>query len=461
MITVTDDTRSLAQKHLIPHFTAAGAWQSEHLPIIVQGQGSYLYDSEGNRFLDGLSGLFCTNLGYGRTDLVNAASDQLQTLAYWTNWGAVHPTSAEAAARIAEVAPPGLNKVFFVNSGSEANESAIKFVRQYHRSQGQPQRTKIIARDMAYHGTTLGALSLTGLPKYKEAFGPLLPGVRHAPNTLGELDLADVHAKDLPSIQGIRAIIAEEGADTIGAIIVEPVQNSRGALVPPDGYAAELRAICDAHGILLIADEVICGFGRTGDWFGSTRYGFNPDLISFAKGVTAGYAPLGGIIVRDELVDGLMNSPGGGTFTHGATWGGHPLSAAVAAATIQALHNEQIPENVRRLEGKLQTGLQRIVEAHDCLKEWRGTGFLYALEFVRSSSEQTELSPEESQEILGTVIPEAMRRTRIITRPDNRGATMLVLAPPLVADTAVLAELLSSVDAIVEAVQLCLRPRRR
>lgn len=453
--------RALAQKHLIPHFTQAGVWESVDLPVIVRGQGCYLYDSVGDRYLDGLSGLFCTNLGHGRKDLADAAARQLGILPYWTNWGAAHPAAVEAATHIADVAPDDLNMTFFVNSGSEANESAIKFVRQYHRSQGQPHRTKIIARNMAYHGTTLGALALTGLPKYKEAFGPLMPGVRHVPNTLGELGLEVPGADDLPSVQAIRAAIEEEGADTIAAIIVEPVQSSRGALVPPPGYAGALRAICDAHGILLIADEVICGFGRMGDWFGSSRYGFEPDLMTFAKGVTAGYAPLGGVIVRERLVRDLMDSPAGGMFTHGATWGGHPLSTAVASATIQALHDEEIPANVRRLEDQFQKGLTEIVEAHDCLREWRGTGFLYALEFVRSRSDRVELTPEESAEILGTVIPEAMRRTRLITRPDNRGAIMLILAPPLIADQEVLAELLSSVDAITETVEKYLHGRNK
>lgn len=254
------ENRTLAQRHLFPHFTTGKAWRDPNLPIIVSGEGCYLIDEDGNRFLDGLAGLFCVNMGHGRTDIPAAATKQMSKLAYWTNWGSAHPAAVEAATTIASLAPGDLDVTFFVNSGSEAVESAIKFARQYHRSQGQPERTKIIARNMAYHGTTLGALAVTGIPAYKEAFGELMPGVRHVPNTLGETIPEGGTAADLPSIQAILQVIEEEGAHTIAALFAEPVQNSRGALVPPPGYWQELRAICDRFGILLVADEVICGF---------------------------------------------------------------------------------------------------------------------------------------------------------------------------------------------------------
>ncbi len=449
--TPTSLARSAAQQHLFPHFTANRVWQSETLPVIERGEGCYLFDENGERFLDGLAGLFCVNVGHGRADIPKAAYEQMSTLAYWTNWGAAHPAAVEAASRIAALAPGDLERVFFVNSGSEAVESAVKFARQYHRSQGQPERTKIIARDMAYHGTTLGALAVTGIPGYKEPFGPLMPGVHHVPNTLGESIPEGGSAADLPSIQAIREVIEREGGETIAALFAEPVQNSRGALVPPQGYWQELRRICDEHGILLVADEVICGFGRLGEWFGSHLFDVVPDLITFAKGSTSGYAPLGGVIIREPLAQGLMGSPEAGMFTHGATWGGHPVSTAVAVANLKVLEEQDVLGNVRSLEPYLQNGLGSIVAGHRSVREWRGTGFFYALELTGDTETGRELTPEQSTEILTSVIPSAMREVNLITRPDNRGATMLILSPPLVADQDVLDDLLTSVDHVMSA----------
>lgn len=446
------DLRARAQRHLLPHFTRGGAWRSDSLPMIVRGDGCYLYDDSGNRFLDGLAGLFCVNIGHGRSDISAAATKQMEQLAYWTNWGAAHPASVDAATMIAEVAPGDLDVSFFVNSGSEAVESAIKFVRQYHRGQGAPARTKIIARDMAYHGTTLGALAVTGIPKFQEPFGPLMPGVQRVPNTYGERIPEGGTAADLPSVRAIRETIEREGAETIAAVFAEPVQNSRGALVPPDGYWQQLRSICDEHGILLVADEVICGFGRLGEWFGSTKLDVVPDLITFAKGSTSGYAPLGGVLIRKPLVDELFDSPGGGMFSHGATWGGHPVATAVAVANLTALRDEDVPGHVRRLEPHFQQGLDRIRDAHPSVDEWRGTGFFYAIELTGDRDSGRPLTAEQSAALVQEVMPAAMREVDLITRPDDRGATMLMLSPPLVADEEVLDDLLNKVDAVLSRV---------
>jgi adenosylmethionine-8-amino-7-oxononanoate aminotransferase len=453
----TTDVRSLAQQHLFPHFTRGQVWYGSDLPVIVRGEGSYLYDERGTRFLDGLAGLFCVNMGHGRTDIPAAATKQMEQLAYWTNWSAAHPASVEAATLIAELAPGDLDTVFFVNSGSEAVESAIKFARQYHVSQGQPQRTKIIARDMAYHGTTLGALAVTGIPKFKAAFGPLMPGVRHVPHTLGETVPEGGTAADLPSVRALVAAIEEEGPETIAALFAEPVQNSRGALVPPEGYWQELRSICDRYGILLVSDEVICAYGRLGEWFGSAKYGVVPDLLTFAKGATSGYAPLGGVLIRQQLARDLLTSPQAGVFTHGSTWGGHPVSTAVAVANISAMRDEDVLGNVRRLEPHFQAGLDKIMEAHPTVLEWRGTGFFYALEFTGDRHSGRELTEQQGVELVREVMPAAMRSVNLITRPDDRGATMLMLSPPLVADREVLDDLLSGVDAVVAAVDAHVR----
>jgi len=451
------DVRSLAQKHLFPHFTRGQVWNSSDLPVIVRGEGSYLYDDRGTRYLDGLAGLFCVNMGHGRSDIPAAATKQMEQLAYWTNWSAAHPASVEAATLIAGLAPGDLNTTFFVNSGSEAVESAIKFARQYFVGKGQPQRTKIISRDMSYHGTTLGALAVTGIPKFKAPFGPLMPGVRHVPHTLGETVPEGGTAADLPSIQAIRAVIEEEGPETIAALFAEPVQNSRGALVPPEGYWQELRSICDEFGILLVSDEVICAYGRLGNWFGSEKYGVVPDLLTFAKGSTSGYAPLGGVLIREELAQSLLESPLAGVFTHGSTWGGHPVSTAVAVANISAMRDEDVLGNVRRLEPHFQAGLDSIAHAHTSLREWRGTGFFYALEFTGDRTTGRELTEQQGAELVREVMPRAMREVNLITRPDDRGATMLMLSPPLTSDQDVLDDLLAGVDAVVSAVDAHVR----
>ncbi len=444
-----DDIREAARAHLVPHFTRASAWQSPDLPVIVRGEGCYVYDDQGRRFLDGLSGLFCVNIGHGRSDIAAAAAKQMETLAYATNWSAAHPASIEAASLIAGLAPGDLDAVFFVSSGSEAVESAIKFARQYHRTQGQPGRTKIISREMSYHGTTMGALSVTGLPSYREPFEPLLPGVFHVPNTLGATVPPGGSARGLACVEAIEEVIEREGADTIAAIFAEPVQNGRGALVPPEGYWAELRAICDRHGILLVADEVINSFGRLGRWFGVEREGVVPDLLTFAKGSTSGYAPLGGLIARRPLVDRLFEAPDG-MFSHGATWGGHPVSTTVAIANIHALADEHVLDNVRANAPRLAAGLNELVGRHRVLKEVRGTGYFYALELMADSETGRELTHDQSTSLLRSVLPAAMRKVNLLTRPDDRGATMLVLAPPLIADAAVVDELLGQVDAVLD-----------
>ncbi|MDI3405667.1 aspartate aminotransferase family protein [Streptomyces cavernicola] len=451
-MTTDSGLRAKARRHLGPHFTRKDVWQDAELPVFVRSEGCHLYDDQGRRFLDGLAGLFCVNIGHGRSDIVAAASKQMETLPYSTNWGAAHPPSIEAASLIAELAPGDLGVTFFVNSGSEAVETAIKFARQYHKSQGNPERTKIISRQMAYHGVTLGALSVTGLPKIRDPFLPLLPGVRHVPNTFGHTGDCGP-AAELDCVRAIEQAILEEGPETVAAVFAEPVQNGRGALVPPDGYWRELRRICDRYGVLLVADEVICSFGRLGHWFGSGYFGVVPDMVTFAKGATSGYAPLGGMIAREQLVQELFDSPKGGTFTHGATWGGHPVSTAVAVANIKAMRDEDVLGNVRTLGPELRAGLEEIKNRHRVVKDVRGMGFFYAIELMADRETDRELSAEQSTEILRAVLPAAFKKTGVILRPDDRGATMIMVSPPLVADRAVLDELLAGIDVMVGDVQ--------
>ncbi|GAB2741956.1 aspartate aminotransferase family protein [Salinifilum aidingensis] len=448
----TAELKDKARRHLGPHFTRGDQWRNGGMPVFVRGEGCHLFDGDGRRFLDGLSGLFCVNLGHSRGDIVSAAAKQMDLLPYSTNWGSAHPPAVETASLIAELAPGDLTTTFFVNSGSEAVESALKFVRQYHRNRGQPNRTKIIGREMAYHGTTLGALSVTGIPKIRQSFEPLLDGVRHVPNTLGLLGDCGPAAQ-LECIRRIEQVIAEEGPESIAAIFAEPVQNGRGALVPPEGYWQELRRICDEHGILLVSDEVICSFGRLGSWFGSARYGVTPDLVTFAKGSTAGYAPLGGVIAREPLVEQLFDAGDRGGFTHGATWGGHPMATAVAAATINAMREESVLANVESRGPVLREGLDSLQQAHRCVKDVRGTGYFYAIELMADRGTGRELTDEQSRRVLREVLPQAFHRTGVILRGDDRGATMLMVSPPLIAEGDVLDELLSGIDGMLTDVE--------
>ena len=445
---MSDEIRRQARRHLGKHFTRATAWRNPELLVVERAEGCYLWDDHGNKYLDGLAGLFCVNMGHGRADIADAASRQLKQLSYATNWAAAHPPSVEAATLIAELAPADLGVVFFVNSGSEANESAIKFAREYHLSQGQPERTKILSRNMAYHGTTLGALSATGIPQFRSAFLPLLPWFRQVPNTYGWEAEGDVPVAELSCVKAIEAAILEEGPETVAMLIAEPVQNVGGVMVPPDGYWQELRRMCDEYGILLCADEVICGFGRLGYWFGSERNQVVPDLITFAKGVTSAYAPLGGMIVREPLIDALLDSPVG-MFTHGVTWGGHPMSTAVAVANITAMRDERVPEHVLETAPFFRAGLDDLAAKHQMVKEVRGTGFFYGIELMAGRDSGRDFNAEEKAAVCREVLPKLLMEAGLMTRADDRGPAMLMLSPPLVAGRDVIGELLGMVDEVL------------
>ncbi len=444
-----NEQRLSAQHHLLPHFTKGAAWRASDLPIIDHGEGCYVFDTDGVRYLDGLAGLFCTNLGHGRSDLTAAAAKQMDRLAFYPTWGTAHPSAIEAAEKIAARFPGDLDEVFFVSSGSEAVESALKLARAYHVARGDDSRYKVIARDWAYHGTTLGALTVTGIPKFRKHFEPLMwDGVRHVRNTYGDSVPDGTPASELASVKAIEAKILEEGPETVALLIAEPVQNGRGAVVPPPGYWQELRKICDRYGILLQADEVINAFGRLGHWTGSERFGVVPDIISFAKGVTSAYQPLGGIAVRTPIVERIWDSELG-AFMHGSTFGGHPVATAVASATIDALEQERVLANVLALEEHLGRGLSGLLDAHPCVKETRGTGFFYAIELMADRGTGRELDDAQVADLQGGTLGRFVREARILIRPDDRGATMLTISPPLVADAAVLDDLIDRVDRVL------------
>ena len=443
--------RERARVHLLPHFTPGDTWRKDDLVVIDRGEGCYVWDVEGNRYLDALAGLFCTNLGHGRSDLTAAAAKQMDRLAFYPNWGFAHPSSIEAASMIAAAAPADLDRVFFVSSGSEAVESALKFARCYHLANGEPSRHKVVARQWAYHGTSLGALALTGIPSLRDPYLPMLAcNVLRVPNTLGWAAESDRPAQELTCVSAIEEAIVAADSETVAMVIAEPVQNGRGALVPPAGYWQELRRICDAHGVLLCADEVINSFGRLGHWFGSERFGAEPDMITFAKGVTSAYQPLGGLVARGPLVDRVWDSALG-MFVHGSTFGGHPVATAVAVANMTAIGDEDVLGSVLRNEDRLGDGLRELMRVHACVKDVRGTGYFYSLELMRDRHSGAELTESEVAELLpGGVLDGLVRSARVLVRPDGRGAVMLAVSPPLVADKSVIDDLLSRLDQVLD-----------
>jgi len=274
------DLQELAKRHLWMHFTRMGSYEDHELPIITRGEGCYVYDEHGKRYLDGLSALFCVNAGHGRTEIGEAAAAQVKDLGFFTNWSYAHPRAIELAARVASLAPGDLNRVFFTSGGSEAVESALKLARNYHRVRGEGTRIKVIARDTAYHGTSLGALSATGIQSIRTQFEPLTPGGCHVANTNSYR--APAGRDPLWAADEIERRIEFEGAESVSAVILEPVQNSGGCFTPPEGYFQRVREICDRHGVLLISDEVICSWGRLGHYFGAQRFGYQPDMITIA-----------------------------------------------------------------------------------------------------------------------------------------------------------------------------------
>ena len=346
------DLQEMARRHLWLHFTRMGGYDAEHpIPIITRGEGVYVYDEHGNRYLDGLSGLFCCNAGHGRAEIGEAMERQVRELDFITNWSYAHPRAIELAARIASLAPGDLNRIFFTSGGSEAVESALKLVRHYHRLKGKGQKHKIIARDVAYHGTTMGALMATGLTALRTPYEPFAQGGCHVPNT-NEYHWPEGRDK-LWAAEKIAERIEFEGAETVAAVILEPLQNAGGCIPPQEGYFQRVREICDENDVLLISDEVICAWGRLGHYFGCERYGYQPDIITSAKALTSAYAPMGAMIASDKLFEPF--SEGTASFTHGFTFAGHPVAAAAAMANLDIYEREDLCGHVLRKEDEFRS----------------------------------------------------------------------------------------------------------
>jgi adenosylmethionine-8-amino-7-oxononanoate aminotransferase len=422
-----------AQEHLWMHFTTMGDYGPDHeVPLIVRGEGAYIYDARGKRYLDGLAGLFVSQVGHGRSELADAAAAQAREMAFFPLWSYAHPNAIELAERVAGYAPGDLNRVFFTTGGGEAVESAWKLAKQYFKMTGRPMKHKVVSRAIAYHGTTQGALSITGLPGLKAPFEPLVPSTFRVPNT--NLYRAPIHGDD-PEAFGrwaadqIAVAIENEGPETVAAVFLEPVQNAGGCFPPPPGYFARVREICDEYDVLLVSDEVICAFGRLGHMFGAERYGYQPDIITCAKGITSGYAPLGAMITTDALMEPFLAR--GAMFAHGYTFGGHPVSTAVALANLDIFERERLNDRVREHEGAFRTTLEKLLDL-PIVGDVRGDGYFYGIELVKDKASKATFDDIESEHLLKGFLSKALFDAGLYCRADDRGDPVVQLAPPLV-----------------------------
>jgi adenosylmethionine-8-amino-7-oxononanoate aminotransferase len=371
--------------------------------------------------------------GHGRTKIAEAAAKQASELAYFPLWSYAHPAAIKLADRIAGLAPGDLNRVFFTTSGSEAVESAWKLAKAYFKLKGEPTRYKVLSRDLAYHGTSMGALAITGLADIKPDFEPLPPGGVRVPNTnfyrAPDFVSQDLEQFGIWAADEIERAILREGPESVAAVFLEPVQNSGGCFPPPPGYFQRVREICDRYGVLMVSDEVICAFGRLGHYFGAARYGYLPDIITFAKGVTSGYSPLGGMIVREEIMEPFRT--GTATFLHGITFAGHPVSAAVALANLDIFEEEDLLGNVRKNEDGFRATLEKLTDL-PIVGEVRGAGYFYGIELVKDKATKETFNDDESERLLRGFLSHALFEAGLVCRADDRGDPVIQLAPPLI-----------------------------
>ena len=432
---------TVAPDRLWRHFTPAGA-----APIVIErGEGCYIWDSEGNRYLDALAALYCVNIGYGPyPEIAERAREQLEQLPFFTNWvGFATPPSLELTEKLSELVPIDVGRIFLVSGGSEAVEAALKVARQYHRLRGEPTRYKYITRRSAYHGTTMGAISINGSPALRAQFEPLLPGCLRAPMPYRYRCpyCSEQSACTLQCADEVDAIIRNEDPSTVAAVIMEPVQNSAGSIVPPEGYFQRIREICDEHGVLLVADEVICGFGRVGDWFGSTRYGIEPDMMTMAKGLTSAYAPLGALVASEKVIEPFFGDPKT-MLIHGITFGGHPLSCAIALANLEVFERENLIGHVQEMTPVFQDAFGRLADEHPMVGDLRGDGCFYSFELVKDKATKATFTPEERDVLIKQFFVPRARELGVYMRVDDRAETAAQFSPPLVAGQAELDEFL-------------------
>jgi putrescine aminotransferase len=432
------------RKHLLHPLHHPSAHEN---PLLIEsGHGVWVRTVDGREYMDGLAGLWNVLVGHGRTELADAARDQMARLAYFSNYaGAANVPAIELADRLASFAYPNLNTTFFASGGAEANESAFKTVRYYWKRQGRPDKVKVIARQHAYHGVTLAAMSATGMTAYWPMFEPRVPNFTHIPapypyRYAGEIAPGETIGQ--AAARALEAAIVREGPETVGAFIAEPVQGAGGVIVPPDDYFPLVRQICDQYDVLLIADEVITGFGRTGEWFALGRWGIQPDIMSFAKGVTSGYLPLGGIQVSDEIREAIESAPAGERWLHAYTYSGHPTCCAVALANLDILTRENLVQRAAEMGQRLMDGLFKLQDTFACIGNVRGLGLMCAIEFV------ADRETKEPAGMGGQVQQACMERglfTRIV-------GDSLLFAPPLVISAGEIDQMLHIVGDAIAAV---------
>jgi adenosylmethionine-8-amino-7-oxononanoate aminotransferase len=425
-----DALQESAHRHLWMHFTRMSGVTTNEIPVIVRGEGVWVYDQHGKRYLDGLSGLFTSQLGHGRMELVEAGAEQAARLAYFPVWSYAHPKAVELAEKVASLTPGDLNRIFFTTGGSEAVESAWKLARQYFLLMGQPQRTKVISRNIAYHGATMGALSITGVTEIRSPFEPLVSGAFKVPNTnfyRAPYFEDDIDAFGQWAADSIEQALLNEDPETVAAVFLEPVQNAGGCFPPPPGYFRRVREICDKYGVLLVSDEVICAWGRLGHFFGADRYDYVPDMITMAKGLTSGYSPMGALAVSDRLVEPFL---AGASFLHGITFGGHPVSSAVALANIDVFEKEGILDNVLENEAAFKASLDTLRDL-PIVGDVRGAGYFYGIEMVKDKDTKETFSDDEAERLLRGFLSGALYESGLICRADDRGDPVIQLAPPL------------------------------
>jgi adenosylmethionine-8-amino-7-oxononanoate aminotransferase len=432
---VAEGLSAKADRHLWGHFARHGAGITP--PIIARGEGVMIWDDKGNRYLDGLSGLFAVQLGHGRAELAEAAARQAEKLAFFPLWSYATPPAIELAERLANYAPGDLNRVFFTSGGGEAVETAWKLAKQYFKLTGKPGKHKVISRSIAYHGTPHGALAITGLPRFRAPFEPLPPGGFRVPNTDFYRAPAPYH-HDLKAFgqwaaDRIAEVIEFEGPDTVAAVFLEPVQNAGGCFPPPPGYFDRVREICDTYDVLLVSDEVICAFGRIGSMFACNDFGYVPDIITCAKGMTSGYSPIGAMVASDRLFEPFAD--GKTIFPHGYTFGGHPVSAAVALVNLEIFEREGVNDHVKTTAPAFRRTLEKLLDL-PIVGDVRGAGYFYGIELVKDKATKETFDDAETEWLLRRFLSPALLEAGLYCRPDDRGDPVVQLAPPLISGQA-------------------------
>jgi adenosylmethionine-8-amino-7-oxononanoate aminotransferase len=406
---------------------------------VTQGQGAVLRDADGREYIDGLSSLWNVNVGHGRTELAEAAADQMARLAYTSAYaGFTNEPAARLAEWILSLGYPNLSGVYFTTSGAESNESAFKIARYYWKRRGLPQKTKIISRHHAYHGVTLAAMSATGIPSFHRMFGPTVPGFAHVPPSYP-------YREERSAADALEEAIAREGADTVAAFIAEPVIGAGGVIPPTPDYFPRVREICDRHDVLFIADEVITGFGRTGRWFALDQWGVRPDIVTFAKGVTSAYLPLGGVMVSREIHTAILEAPPAERFMHGATYSAHASCCAVALRNLDILNREGLVERAALMGRRLLDGLRTLTDL-PMVGEVRGLGLICGVELVENRDTKEPAIGRGARVLAQARQRGLVTRIRVGQRGDHPIGDVICLAPPFVVSE-------SQVDRIVDIVR--------